>query len=468
MILRKTIMALLAIFLLAGAVQAPAFSESYESVFSDWANDGKVVMANDCYVDLSISNGSLEAHVSGPDHPAADVNIPAGQTYYYYNVLRIYVASVNDSRAYVSVDKFVSSSGTSSGTHVSCDIPGQTALGGDVVSFPLVIQNNDQSDHTYTLSSSSDVSWKTWFQYGDKGVYKVAVPATQSKTVNLMVQTWSNTAVGEKKVVASVDNIKLDVFVDITSANRSADVSTDVSSKIAHIGDQVSYGVSIKNLQASENHYDLSVTGLPENWYARYKESDAATEEIDEAVVPGTSTKSMVLEIVPPYSVAPGDYNFSAVVKGPDGLSMSKNLTLTLKSGGGMSVTTTKLAYNAKAGETFKIEMYVSNSGQGTSLTNAYVDVSAPDGWIVSCSPERVNSIKPGDTQDFTLSVQSPGNVVASDYEVSAKAKSDQAESDKDFRITIQTESYIPYIGGGIIVLVIIGLVVMYRKYGRR
>ena len=65
-----------------------------------------------------------------------------------------------------------------------------------------------------------------------------------------------NTPVGEKKVVAYVDNIRLELFVDITSANQSADVSTKVSSKIASIGDKITYNLHIKNLQAKEN--DLS------------------------------------------------------------------------------------------------------------------------------------------------------------------------------------------------------------------
>jgi uncharacterized membrane protein len=468
MSLRRTFPALLAIFLLSGALAAPAMAENYETVYSDWVSDGKIVQANGCFVDFSITNGSLSAHVSGPDHPSDDVNIQAGQTYYYYNVLRIYVDSIDESRAMVSIEKAVSASQPSAGTHVRCDVPGQTALGGDVVSFPIVIQNNDKSDRVYSLSSFNDVSWKTWFEYDGKGVYKINVPAAQSRTVNLMVQTWSNTAVGEKKVWAYVDDIRVEVFVDITSANKTADVSTKVTSKIAYIGSKISYDVSIRNLQAGENRYKLAVAGLSDNWYYRFKESASSTEEIDEAIAPGSSVKDLVLEVVPPYSVAPGDYNFMAVITGPDGLNIYKNLTLTLKSGGGMSVTTSKLAYDTKPGETFKIDVYVSNNGQGTALTNVYVDTTAPEGWIVQSSPEKVNSIKAGGSQVFTLTIQPPGNIVASDYEVSAKIKCDQAESQKDFRITIRTESYIPYIGGAIIVLVLVGLVVMYRKYGRR
>ncbi len=468
MIVRRTVLAILAIFLLAGAIQPPALSENYASVFSDLVTDSKTVQANGCIVGISIANGSLRAHVSCPDYSADDVTIPAGHTYYYHNVLRIFVDSVNGNSAYVAIDKTDFAAQASTGTNAYCELPAQTALGGDVVSFPLVIHNNERADHVYSLSAFSDVSWKTWFDYGGKGIYKINVPASQSKTIDLKVQTWGNTSVGEKKVVAYVDNIRLEVYVKITNANQSADVSAKVSSKIAYIGDKVTYDIGIKNLQAGENHYKLAVTGLPDNWYARFKETAASAQEIDEAVVPAASTKDLVLEVAPPYSVAPGDYGLTAIVTGPDGLNMYKNLTLTLKSGGGMSVRTPKLAYDAAPGQTFSINLYVSNDGQGTALTNVYVETKAPDGWIVQVAPNQTNSIKAGDTQTFTLSVQPPGNIVASDYELNAVVKSDQAQSAKDFRITVKADSIIPYLGGGIIVLVLVGLVVMYRKYGRR
>lgn len=464
----RPLMALIAIFLLAGALAAPAMAEHYEPVYSDWVQDGDTVKCGNVFVSFRIANGSLAARVSGPDYPPEDVNIPAGQTYYYYGILRVYVDSIEGSRALVSVEKASKATQPSGGTSVRCDVPGQTALGGDVVSFPIVIQNNDASDHVYSLESYSDVGWKTWFEYDDRGVYMVSVPGTQSRTVSLMVQTWSDTPVGEKKVWAYVGDVRVEVFVDITSANRTADVSAKVSSKIAYIGDKVSYDLSIHNLQAGENHYRLAVTGLPDGWYARFKESASSTEEVDEVVVPASSVKDLVLEVVPPYSVEPGDYNLTAAVRGPDGLAIYRNLTLTLKSGGGMSVTASRLAYSARPGEEFKIDLYVSNTGRGAALTNVYVEATAPEGWVVQASPEKASSIKAGGSQVFTLSVRPPGSIVASDYEVSAKVRCDQAESQKDFRITVETESYIPYVGGAIIVAVAAGLFLIYRKYGRR
>jgi uncharacterized membrane protein len=462
-------MTILAILLLSGALTAPVMAESYESVYTNQrVSDGDSLYAGGCYLDFGIANGSLHVHISSPDYPPKDENIPAGQTSYYYNVLRIFVHSISGSSASVNVDKVSSASQPSTGTCVRCDIPGQTALGGDVVSFPLVIQNNDQSDHTYELSAFSDVSWKTWFEYGGKGIYKIYVPGKQSKTIDMKVQTWGNTPVGEKKVWGYASDVRFEVYVDITSANQSADVSYKVTSKIAYIGDKITYDLHIKNVQARENLYKLAVTGLPDNWYYRFKESATSAEEMAEVIIPESSGKDLVLEIVPPYSVGTGSYNFTAVVTTPDGVAIKKDLTLNLKSGISMSVDSTRLAYEAKPGEAFSIVVYVSNTGQGSALTSVYLETKAPEGWLIQTSPNRTNSIKAGESQAFTLAVQPPGNIVASDYEVNVKVKSDQAEKEKDYRITIKTDSIIPYLGAGIIVLVVVGLFLIYRKYGRR
>jgi uncharacterized membrane protein len=114
------------------------------------------------------------------------------------------------------------------------------------------------------------------------------------------------------------------------------------------------------------------------------------------------------------------------------------------------------------------MNVYVTNSGTGSALTNVYPEVTAPSGWVVSSSPESASTIKSGETQTFVISVQPPGNIVASDYDVSVDIKSDQATDTEDFRITIATSSYVPFVAGGIILVVLVGLVFLYKKYGRR
>lgn len=473
MTIKASIATLLVLCLAVWAI-VPAAADSYETVFSDWVTDGQTVHANGCYATFKITNGStmIQATVSGPSAAEQVVNIPLGQAYYYPGLIRIYVANFDkvNNKALVDIASLSSSGGSSqpSGTILTCNTPGQTALAGDLVTFPITINNQNDGDRTFTLSSSTDTGWGVGFTYGDKGIYKVYVPRSQSQVVNLEIHTSASTAVGEHKVTAKVDSASIDVYVYITSVNESVDVSTTVGSKIAAIGDQIYYDLRLKNLQPNENVYNLSVSGLPDNWYYMFKETAASTEEMAEVVVPASSEKSLVLQIVPPYNVAEGDYNFTATVASSDGTRIDKSFTLKLKSGSGMTVTSSKLAYDAKPGQSFGIDLYVKNNGRGAALTNVQPEVAAPDGWIVDVSPNKSNSIKAGETQKFTISVVPPGNIVASDYEVDVKVKSDQAETDKVYRITISTESYIPYIGAAMVLVVLLGLVLMYKKYGRR
>lgn len=471
--IRRIFSLLLALGLVVVAVAVPAASEGYESLFYDWVGDGQSLHAGDYYVTFGIVNDSNAVNVTltGPAVPEsykAPRSVIAGSSSYYPGFLRVYIDRVNGTRALVDVSRPAASSSPASGTRVTCDIPGQTALGGDVVSFPLVIQNFDASDHTYTLGSFSEIGWNTWFEYGGKGVYRIFVPGGQSRSVDLKVQTWGNTPIGERKIVANVDSIRTEVSVYITRANQSASVSYAVSSKIANIGSKITYDLHIQNVQARENVYNLSVSGLPENWYARFKETASSTEELAEVAIPASSQKDLVLEIVPPYSVSTGSYNFTSEVTTPDGVVIQSGLSLALRSGVTMAATSSRLAYDAKPGQAVNVVVYVSNTGQGAALTNVYPEVEAPNGWVVQSSPNRTNSIRAGESEAFTIAIQPPGNIVASDYQVVVTVKSDQAEKELDFRITVETESYVPYIGAGVLVIVAVGLFLLYRKYGRR
>ncbi len=401
------------------------------------------------------------------------MTISPGHSTYYYDVLKVYVSEINKTsgKIWVDIAKYTPDGGstpTAQGTKLTCETPGLQALAGDIVTFPITIQNNNDEDKTYTLSASSGTGWALRFVSGDKGLYKLYVPSRSSKTVTLEVRTTGATGIGEKKITASVDSQSIDVYVLITSVNQSAEVSATVSSKIAAIGDKITYDIKIRNLQTQENIYRLSASGLPENWYYRFKESASGQEELSETVVPAGGEKNLVIEIVPPYSVGAGDYNFTATVTEPGGNVINKDLMLRLKSGVGMTMQSSKQGYEAKPGQTFNIDVFVTNSGSGTALTNLYLETDAPDGWTVQVTPNKTASLTAGNTQKFTVKVTPPGNIVASDYDITIKAISDQAGKEKDYRISVTVDSYIPYIGGAIILFVVGGLVLVYRKYGRR
>jgi uncharacterized membrane protein len=455
-------------------VAAPAMAEAgYLTVYDGFASDGIPVQLDGCTVTATLSNNSTAAHITVRQMGNDDVTgtVDAGN-FLDAGDFRVEVANGGidhaGERVYLKILKFQASSSTPSGAGLSCSVPGQRALGGDEVTFPVTIQNYDSAGHTYTLSATSDTGWALSFESAGKDVYKLFVPGGQSVTVNFVVQTTGSAGIGEKRVTAMADSSAIDLYVYITSENQSASVSFDVGSKIASVGDTVTYNVKITNLQSKENTYQLSASGLLPNWGYSFKQSSISTEEMAEVVIPAGGSQNLVLEVRPPYSVSAGDYSLTATVTSPDGTAIDTPLNIRLKSSSDMTMTAGKLQYDAKPGQTFEIDVYVTNSGSGAALTNVHLEADAPDGWTVQVSPNRTSSLTAGSTQTFRAMVNPPGNIVPSDYSVTHKAVSDKAEKEKDYRITVKVDSIVPYIGGGIILAVIVGLVLMYRKYGRR
>ncbi len=369
------------------------------SVYDGWSKPLGMYASQ---ITFHISNGSdyVNVSISGPDYPSADnVLIPPGQAYYFYNALRIYVYSVSSNSsqpsertAQVDISQPSTSSGTSSttttGTQLTCVTPGQTALGGDTVTFPITIQNNNGVDKTYTLTANGGGrDWSSSFQYQTRSIYQIYVPSAGTQTVNLVVNTAYDSPIGAQTVTVSTGDASLGLSVDVTSINQSANVNVPISSMIANIGDKAYYDIGIQNLQSQQNDYKLTVTGLPANWYYQFSDSKTSTNQMAEIVVPAMSTTNFVLQILPPASVTVGDYNFTAVITTPDNVTISHPLTLKLNSGTSMTVNYDKLQYTSSPGQTFTIPVYVTNSGKGGALTNVYPDITAPSGWIVSSSP---------------------------------------------------------------------------------
>jgi len=464
----------LAAVILAVAV-LPAVSAAdtgYMSVFSGYVNNGdiKSVSGSTIIFGIPANATSVRVEVQNPAYTTQNVTISQGNSFTTSDWLVISVVTLDGGahKSYIDISKPVTTaSPTPTGTKIYCDTPGQLALAGDTVTFPVVIQNYDD-DRTYTLSASGESGWAATFRYNNRDIYQIFVPEGQTRTVDLAVKTAYTSTIGTKTVTASVDSSTISLAIQITSVNSSVEMSAKVSTVIASIGSSADFDLTLQNEQAQDNDYRLSVTGLPDGWYYRYKESGQSTSEMAEVIVPAGSTKSLVLQIVPLLSATEGDYPFTAVVTTPDGVNITKDLTVRLKGSVSMSVASDQLAYDAKPGETLSFKVYVTNDGKGEALSNVYADVSAPSGWTVSSEPESITSIKAGETQAFTVTVVPPGNIVASDYSVEVTVKSDQQESAQTYRITITTSSFVPYIAVALVLAVIAGLGIIYRKYGRR
>ena len=246
-----------------------------------------------------------------------------------------------------------------------------------------------------------------------------------------------------------------------------AEVTTKSPSKTDMIGKNPFYQIKIKNSGKTDDTYKLDLLGLPEEWYYRYKETVGSNEDISGILVSSGEEKTLYLEFIPPYDVEVGEHNFTVLVESSTE-QYELDLSLKLRGSYNMSLYYEKLRYDIKKGDTASMELIVSNSGLGGTITNIKPGVSAPSGWNARLSPKEVASLKPGESETFTIKITPPGDIETSDYKVTVNVKSDQLAQEEIFRIIVKESSNVPLYGALIIIVVVLSLFFVFRKFGRR
>jgi|GEM_PF-652927 uncharacterized membrane protein len=222
----------------------------------------------------------------------------------------------------------------------------------------------------------------------------------------------------------------------------------------------------IENRGFADDIYKLNVAGLPGNFYSKFKESLQSTEGMSEVFVKSDEMKEVYLEILIPPNAEIGTYNLTLSVDGH--YSAKKNLTLILKG-------EYKIFFEAiqgylvtgEAGETAEFTAILRNIG-GVTLTNLNLSVSAPSHWSVSVNPSILPALEAGDGVAVKVIAHIPPDALPSEYKLRLSIKSDQLNKEEEFRVIVKEKSYAGIIGGVIIVGAIIGLFVIFRKFGRR
>jgi len=222
----------------------------------------------------------------------------------------------------------------------------------------------------------------------------------------------------------------------------------------------------IENMGYADDTYRLSASGLPENFYAKFKEAQQSTEGISEVFVKSGDSKEVYLEILIPPNAAIGTYNLTLFVDGH--YSVKRNLTLILK--GEYKVFFEPIrgyVVTSEAGKTAEFEAILRNVG-GVTLTNLNFSVSAPSHWRVRVDPPSLPALQARDDIPVRVTVQIPPDALPSEYKLTLSIKSDQINQEEVFRVIVKEKSNAGIIGGAIIVGALAGLFVIFRKFGRR
>jgi len=347
--------------------------------------------------------------------------------------------------------------------------PAVTIQPGNTVTFPLDIAV-PAPERVGLAVSGAPKGWTANLRGGGNIVNAVFAGGTTAATVDLSVTVPQDATPGSQTltVTATADQgtraLPIEVSV-LGDTGGAITLTSDFPQLSGAPTSTFSYSLTLANTGTQKQTYTLQGQG-PDGWTVSVHPSSngqALTDTVD-----GGATDTLSVTAQPPSTVTAGSYPIQvSVASGSQ--SATTNLEADVTGAPAVTLSTPNQVLNAQvtAGSTGTVSLVVTNSGS-TVLQNVAVTASAPTGWTTTFAPTTIATIQPGSAATVDATLQPSSDALAGDYDVTFTVTAGTATANVDIRTTVQTSPLWGFIGLALIVIVIVGLGWVFRRFGRR
>ena len=358
--------------------------------------------------------------------------------------------------------------------------PGITLGPDDSVSVDLLIKNRGRSDETVLVEvTEKPKDWNVEIKRFSTLVTGVFVASKEDQTLNLTAKPADKEI---KKLppgtyhfaikAHSADGVlerTAAVTVTVVSAEKAAErVSIDTSYPTLRgpSGDKFQFSLDVKNDTGQDAIFNFRAT-TPPGWETSFKPA-YESKQISSLQINANSSKTVEMEVTPPYNVQAGEYDFHVEAQAPKAKA-EKDLKVVLTGTYGLKAGTPSgvLSLVTERGQKSSVTLLVQNKGSAPQREVKF-NAFKPENWKVEFKPEKLENIESGAFKQTEITIIPAQQALVGDYSVSIQAEGEKANQDTEFRITIKAASAWGWIGVGIIAAVIVGLAITFRVFGRR
>lgn len=221
--------------------------------------------------------------------------------------------------------------------------------------------------------------------------------------------------------------------------------------------------------------FDLVATGPPD-WTVYVTPTYPVDKQILdirlEPVLPyqAAPTTKVLIHVSPPYWLMPEPGDYPITLQATSGeLTGTINLTAVVTASYIMSVAPAGDLYNttATAGRDNYFSIEVINNGSA-AIDDITFSSTKPSGWTIEFSPSKIDTVAALDSQTVEVNIKPPAKTIAGDYQITLQTKGKQASDDLEIRVSVETPTIWGWVGVGIIIVVIAGLVYIFMRFSRR
>ena len=245
-------------------------------------------------------------------------------------------------------------------------------------------------------------------------------------------------------------------------------------------GKSFEYKVQLAYFGPAPKRFDLSIKA-PAKWVATVLREYESIEAPAIELTPDKAIPDIVRVRLSPQTSeypAPGDYTVTLTVSSGD-IIQSIDLTATVTALYRFAFYTEEDRLDTKitAGQSNEVSLVVFNTGTGTIEKIGFTS-EKPSGWNITFTPNEVLSLESGKTARVIMSVEPPEKTIAGDYMIKIQAVpagylassllNISAGHDINLRVTVLAPTIWGWIGIVIVIAVIAGVVIIFRRLGRR
>ncbi len=340
---------------------------------------------------------------------------------------------------------------------------------GDTASFTFEV-DAPAGDEVALATEGAPDGWNAEIKGGGLVVDRVMVDDSLTHNLKLDVDVPPTATEGEYQIslVAtggqSSDRLDFDITVAQT-AGGGVSLDTEFPALKGPSDVTFTFNLDLKNDTGDDIQFGLDTQG-PDGWQIDAKpsgQSRASTVPVDAG-----SSERITVEVDPPDSTPAGTYPVVVQASG-SGQSATAELAVQITGNYAMTLGTPddRLNVDVQAGASTEMPLVVSNQGTapllGVSLT-----ATPPRGWKVTFAPDTIDSIDPGATADVVATITPADDAIAGDYRITFQSQVPETGDVIEVRASVKTSAVWGLVGVGIIVLALVALGFVFRRYGRR
>lgn len=338
---------------------------------------------------------------------------------------------------------------------------------GESVEYTIDVINNSNKRQTADISVTGvPKNWNFYLKSSGYTVGQLAVLPREKKSLSLKVDIPFQVEKGNYRFRVGAGSFGvLPLTVNVSKQGTyKTEFNTNQSNMEGHAGSTFTFTADLKNRTAEKQLYAL-MAQAPQGWNITFKANGKQITSVD---IEANNTSNIIIEINPPAQVDAGKYKIP-VTATTNGTSSNINLEVVITGSYKMELTTPTglLSTKITAGDKKQIELVVRNTGS-SELSGIDLSSSAPANWEVMFDPRKVAKLSPGAETHVYAIIKADKKAIPGDYVTDIEARTPEVSSKASFRISVETSMLWGWVGILIIIVALVSVYYLFRKYGRR